>query len=169
MIDPTLESASAMLDCRFFGIPIELSASVAAQPLGPIVPGPVDYTVQTFIGILPEFVELLSSLDPFAPVQFFNGVVESTLGSVEPNPITTQQPADGCVLGLVEGASIVGLASEPTVGTWLLQESATAQGLTLRDIEFAFSIAGLETTLTTAGPEANCTWDPAPPTVVVPR
>ena len=168
-IDPALESASAMLDCSFFGIPIELAATVAAQPLGPIAPGPVDYTVQISIGILPEFVDLLSTLDPFAPVQLFNGVVESTLGSVEPSPITTQQPADGCVLALVEGAPSVGLASEPTVGTWTLQESATEQGITLRDIEFAFSIVGLETTLTTAGPEANCTWDPAPPTVILTR
>lgn len=167
MIDPALESASAMLDCSFFGIPIELSASVAAQPLGPIEPGPVDYTVQTSIGMLPESVDLLSSLDPFAPVQLFNAVVESTLGSVEPNPITTQQPDDACVLALVDGAPIVGLASEPTVGTWSFQESATAQGITLRDVEFSFSVRGLETTLATAGPDANCTWDPAPPTVIL--
>ena len=169
MIDPAMQSASAMLDCSFFGIPIELSASVAAQPLVPIAPGPVDYTVQTSIGILPESVGLLSSLDPFAPVQLFNGVVESTLGSVEPNSIATQQPADSCVLVLVDGAPIVGLASEPIVGTWSLQESATAQGITLRDVELSFSVGPLETTLRTAGPDANCTWDPAPPTVVLTR
>ena len=167
MIDPGLARATAMLDCSFLGFPIELSATVAAQPLGPIEPGPVDYTVQTSIGLLPMSVDFLSSLDPFAPVQLFNGVVESTLGSVEPNPITTQQPADSCVLALVDGAPIVGLASEPTVGTWSFQESATAQGITLRDVEFSFSVRGLAATLATSGPNASCTWDPAPPTLIL--
>ena len=133
MIDPALTRASATLACRFFGLPIELSASVAAQPLGPIEPGPVDYTVQTSVGLLPESVDFLSALGPFASVQGFTAVVESTLGSVEPNPITTRQPLDSCELALVEGAPIVGLASEPSVGTWSFQESATAQGFTLRD------------------------------------
>jgi hypothetical protein len=166
MLDPALESASAMLDCRFLGIRVELTASVAAEPLGPIAPGPVDYTVQTSIGLLPDAVEFLSFLDPFAPVQQFNGVVESTLGSVEPSPVMTEQPADPCVLALIANGTIVGLASEPTVGTWSLQQSATEQGLTLRDIELTLTAGPFDETLTTAGPEPTCTWNPAPPTVV---
>ncbi len=169
MLDPALESASAMLDCRFLGIPIELTASVAAEALGPISPGPIDYTIQTSIGLLPQAVELLSLLERFVPVQQFSGVVESTLGSVEPNPIMTEQPDELCVLALVDDGSSVGLASEPVAATWSLQESATEQGLTLRDVELGLTVGPFDETLTTAGPDPTCTWNPAPPTLVFAR
>jgi hypothetical protein len=166
MLDPTLPAASAMLDCTFLGFQLELSASVAAEPLGPLEPGPVDYTVQTSISMLPSAVNFFAPFDPFVPVEEFTAIVESTMGSVEPNPTTTEQPDDLCVLALARGGPSVGLASESVVGTWTLQESATSQWLTLRDVVFSFSSGPFDVEFATAGPDANCTWDPAPPTLV---
>jgi len=165
MLEEDLQTTTGTLSCSFFGIPLDLSATLGARPLGPIRPGAVDYAIQTAATLGESTIDLLSNFGSAADVLRFESVVASTRGSEQPSPITPAQGSELCQLTLVAADAVAGLASEPTTATWILEEDATVQEITLQDIDLSIAISGLVIDLATSGPDANCVWDMGPPSL----
>ena len=165
MLEDSLQTATGTLSCDFLGFPLDVSATLGAEPLGPIGPGAVEYTVQTAASLGPSAIEFLSIFADTVDVLSFESIVASTRGSEQPSPVTTTRGSEICQIPL-DGTSAVGtFASEPIAATWILEEDATVQELTLENIDLSILVAGLDIDLSTEGPDANCTWDMGPPSL----
>ncbi|MEM7436180.1 MAG: hypothetical protein AAF436_13565 [Myxococcota bacterium] len=167
MLDPALETSTETLNCDLLGVSVGLSATLGALAQTPVAPGAVEYTVQTSVEVEESVIDLLTILSTTADVLGFEAVVQSSRGSVDPAPVVTTAPEDSCLL-ILEGSSlVVGLASDPSTATWTLDDSATSQEITLRDIDLRISFAGFEVSWTTRGNLPTCAWTGARPTVAV--
>ncbi|MEM7437673.1 MAG: hypothetical protein AAF436_21145, partial [Myxococcota bacterium] len=166
MIDEDLQTATRTATCRLQGIPFGVSVILAARALDPVGPGPVDYAVQTAIALDEGSIELFGNIANVADVFRFDSIVASTSGSVDPAPALTVLPDGLCQFSLVPDNAVAAVTSDVIVTTWEFAQDATAQEVTLQDIEFEFSVAGFGIEATTTGPDATCTWDMGPPRLV---
>ncbi|MBT8451312.1 MAG: hypothetical protein KJO40_05020 [Deltaproteobacteria bacterium] len=166
MLEDDLQTATGALSCNFFGFPLELSATLGTQRLGPLGPGPVEYTVQTALALEASAIDFLGIFGDTADVLRFESVVASTGGSVDPAPVTTTQGIGLCQVTLDAPADLASFASEPTAATWFLEDDATFQEITLEDIDLTISVSGLDADLTTSGPNPSCLWETSPPRLV---
>ena len=166
MLEDDLQTATGALSCSFVGFPLDLSVTLGTQRLGPIAPGPVEYTVQTAASLGDSAIEFLSIFGGTADVFGFESVVASTRGSEDPSPITTTQGIDLCQVTLDAAGDLASFASEPRVATWTLAEDATVQEITLEDIDLRIVAGGFSIDLSTTGPNPNCGWEMGPPTLV---
>ncbi|MEM7137726.1 MAG: hypothetical protein AAF500_14175 [Myxococcota bacterium] len=167
MRDAALETSTETLDCDLLGVSVGLSATLGALPQTPVVPGPVEYIVQTSVEVQESVIDLLSVISTTADVVAFEGVVQASGGSTDPAPVVTTAPEESCLL-ILEGPSlVVGLTSDPVTTTWTLDDSAPSQEITLRDIDLRVSFAGLDVSWTTRGNIPTCAWTGARPTIAL--
>jgi hypothetical protein len=152
-------------DTQFATFPIGITLKMAATPSTEIQQGENDFALQVEFGVDAETVDLaLSRNVGVIQVESIAAIIDATMGDSDPMPVAVVDAPVPCSQKFEAGTPAT-FVSRPVGATWTLDAGQTLE-LSVQQFEELFvALDGSDFKLTTLVPDANCTWQTAPPSV----